>query len=110
MDLTVRTEETQRSLDAVTIFEGFSSYDMMDVFMEADVEVPRGERFYDPVYEEIWGQAIKPKGLHPQNTWYCQELQKKKDKGYKKLQPLIFALYKLFFNESTAKYPSASAK
>lgn len=41
--------------EAVAIFEGFSSYDVMDVFMEADVEIPEGARFYDVTYEEIWG-------------------------------------------------------
>ena len=55
MDSTVRTGETRQSLDAVAIFEGFRSYDVMEVFMEADVEIPRGERFYDPIYEEVWG-------------------------------------------------------
>ena len=48
--------ENDRNLnEAVKIFEGFSSWDMMESFMEADVEVPKGERFYDPTYEEVWG-------------------------------------------------------
>lgn len=55
MDSITHIGETQQSLDAVAIFEGFSSYDMMESFMEADVEVPEGERFYDPTYEEVWG-------------------------------------------------------
>lgn len=41
--------------EAVEIFEGFRSFDVMEAFMDADVEVPRGEVFYDPIYEEFWG-------------------------------------------------------
>ena len=40
---------------AAEIFIGFSSYDVMEVFMDADVEIPRGHRMYDPIYEEEWG-------------------------------------------------------
>lgn len=39
---------------ATEIFIGFSSYDVMESFMDADIEIPRGERFYDPIYEEAW--------------------------------------------------------
>lgn len=55
MDSIIMPKKTREFSEAVLIFEGFSSYDVMDVFMEADVEIPRGERFYDPIYEEIWG-------------------------------------------------------
>ena len=39
---------------ATEIFIGFSDYDVMEVFMDADVEIPRGHRMYDPIYEEVW--------------------------------------------------------
>lgn len=55
MDLRILSEETHSLSEAEAIFEDFRSYDIMESFMEADVEVPRGERFYDPVYEEVWG-------------------------------------------------------
>lgn len=55
MDLIIQDGKKHETSEAVAIFEGFSSYDIMDVFMEADVEVPNGERFYDPIFEEVWG-------------------------------------------------------
>lgn len=39
---------------AIGIFEDFRSYDIMEAFMKADTETPRGEVFYDPIYEEVW--------------------------------------------------------
>lgn len=55
MDSIIMPEMTSEFSEAVSIFEGFRSYDVMEVFMDADVEIPRGERFYDPIYEEVWG-------------------------------------------------------
>jgi hypothetical protein len=48
-------ELTPEERRAVEIFEGFASYDIIELFMEADVEIPRGETFYNPIYEEEWG-------------------------------------------------------
>ena len=40
---------------ATEIFVGFSDYDIVEVSMEANIEVPRGARMYDSTYEEAWG-------------------------------------------------------
>lgn len=55
MDTILIPEETREFSEAVSIFEGLRSYDVMENFMDADVETPRGARFYDPIYEEVWG-------------------------------------------------------
>ena len=41
--------------DCIKLLKEFKDYDIMKAFFEADIEVPEGERFYDPIYEEVWG-------------------------------------------------------
>lgn len=39
---------------AAELLREFRTYDIMEKFAEAEVGVPEGERFYDPIYEEVW--------------------------------------------------------
>jgi hypothetical protein len=41
--------------ECVQLLKEFKDYDIMKAFMEADIDEPEGERFYDPIYEEEWG-------------------------------------------------------
>ena len=41
--------------ECIELLREFKDYDIMKAYIEADIEVPEGERFYDPIYEEVWG-------------------------------------------------------
>ena len=41
--------------ECVKLLKEFGDYDIMKAFMEADIDEPEGERFYDPIYESEWG-------------------------------------------------------
>ena len=50
------TEPKKEEIDGfVDMLRGFKDYDVMQAFIDADIKVPEGERFYDPIYEEVWG-------------------------------------------------------
>lgn len=49
-----RNEDTVPIEDCVKLLREFEDYDFMRI-LDSDVEIPEGETFYDPIYEEVWG-------------------------------------------------------
>ncbi len=41
--------------ECIKLLRQYQDFDIMKAYFEADIEVPDGERFYDPIYEEVWG-------------------------------------------------------
>ena len=48
-------QETVSMEECAKLLRGFKDCDIMKAYIEAEIEVPEGERMYDPIYEEIWG-------------------------------------------------------
>lgn len=46
---------TKEEIAAAKFMSGLKDFNISKVFIDATYDAPDGERFYDPIVEEIWG-------------------------------------------------------